>query len=98
MVILTNPFLTWGHLIWAALVALLLWPLNKLWDWFGYWVWHSFDLNMEASRRLGRRLTKEERLEIKAKIMAEIQEKAKAMEKEEYKAIEEFKPSDPPKP
>lgn len=43
------PQITWKHAIWAALIAVLTFPLKKLWDWWTDKFWEAFKLSFMAS-------------------------------------------------
>lgn len=40
--------LTWKHVLWAALVAILTFPLKKLWDWWIERFWDAFKTSFKA--------------------------------------------------
>jgi hypothetical protein len=43
------PQLTWRHAVWAAVIAILTFPLKKLWDWWADRFWQAFKLSFMAS-------------------------------------------------
>jgi hypothetical protein len=43
------PHLTLKHVLWAGFIALITWPLKKLWDWWSEKFWASFKLSFMAS-------------------------------------------------
>lgn len=42
------PHITWSHVLWAAFIAVMTWPLKKLWDlWVGKF-WEAFKTSFMA--------------------------------------------------
>jgi hypothetical protein len=42
------PHITWKHVIWAGVIAIMTYPLKKIWDWWLEEFWTAFWLSFKA--------------------------------------------------